>query len=97
MQVLIGDIAEALANLDASLIPCPDSTRGLGDCVSLLGLDTPERKGIVVRCYEHPPPQVMIQPLVNGFELLAKYVMGVDLSGQVSTIRAGLVRPIHQQ
>lgn len=93
-----GDNGKLAENWSVNLLhPYPDNTSALGDCVKLMALDRPERKGIIVICYEHTPPQVTIQPLVNGFELLAKHVMHIELSERVSAVRAGLVHPIHQQ
>ena len=56
-----------------------------------------ERKGVLAIGYEHNPPQVTLEPLWRGFELLATEVMKVRLSARALTRRNGLIHPVHQQ
>ncbi len=93
-----GDNGHKAENWSVNLLhPYTDNTSSLGDSVKLLRLDIPERKGIVVVCYEHFPPRFSLQPLINSFELIAKNVMNVALAERVEEVRENLIHPVHQQ
>jgi hypothetical protein len=93
-----GDNGKEAENWSVNILhPYAGNTSSLGDCLKLLALDLPERKAVLVIGYEHNPPQITIQPLISGFELLASRVMGVDLGPREEAVRKDLVHPVHQQ
>lgn len=52
---------------------------------------------MVAICYEHDPPIIPVEPLLMGFDVLAREVMGIELGTRVVEVRSGLVHPVHQQ
>lgn len=79
------------------LHPYAGNTSLLGDRVKLSALTGHERKGVLAIGYEHDPPQVALEPLWRGFELLAGEVMNTMLSERTTATRRGLIHPVHQQ
>jgi hypothetical protein len=79
------------------LHPYAGNTSSLGDCLKLRDSPLTERKAIIIFGFEHTPPQVALEPAVRGFELLAKLLLGLDLSPRREALRVGLVHPVHQQ
>ena len=78
------------------LHPYAGNTSLLGDCLKLRALHSKERKAVLAIGYEHDPPQVTLEPLWKGFELLATEVMGVTLGARTVAGRVGLIHPVHQ-
>jgi hypothetical protein len=56
-----------------------------------------EKKAVVVIGYEHDPPKIPIQPLIESFEMLAEKIMKVKLGPREIENRKNLVHPVHQQ
>jgi hypothetical protein len=79
------------------LHPYGGNTSSIGDCLKLLSASLVERKAIVVFAFEHSPPLVPLEPAIRSFELIAREVIGLDLSPRVEVLRAGLIHPVHQQ
>jgi hypothetical protein len=79
------------------LHPYPGNTSSLGDCLKLIGSRLAERKAVVIFGYEHTPEQVPVSPAVQGFELLARELLGLNLSHSEHAMRTGLIHPVHQQ
>ncbi len=52
---------------------------------------------MVIFGYEHTPPQLPLDAAIQGFELLARQVIGVHLTHRVEELRDGLIHPVHQQ
>jgi hypothetical protein len=93
-----GDNGRAAENWSVNLLhPYEGNTSLLGDCVKLRAFTCQERKGVVAIGYEHEPPQVALEPLWRGFELLATQVMNVDLGARALAQRSGLIHPVHQR
>lgn len=95
-----GDNGKEAEHWSVNLLhPYEGNTSSLGDCMTLLGLDTPERKAVVVIGYEHDPPQPKgdLKPLIESFEILAEKVMKINLGPKVAENRRNLVHPYHQQ
>ena len=71
-----GDNGKEAEDWSVNLIhPCEGNVSALGDCVKLLRLQIPEKKAIVVIGYEHDPPKILVQPLIESFEVLAERIM----------------------
>jgi hypothetical protein len=79
------------------LYPYPGNTSSIGDCLKLLESGFSERKGILVIGYEHSPAKILLEPAIRGFELLARSVVGIQLSARAQSLVPGLVHPFHQQ
>lgn len=78
------------------LHPYPGNTSSLGDCLKLLESDLPVRKAVVIFGYEHSPPQVLLDPAITAFELIAPMVLHIRLGPRSQAKREGLVHPVHQ-
>lgn len=93
-----GDNGKLAENWSVNLLhPYGGSVSAVGDCLKLLGLDSPERKAVVVIGYEHSPRQVSLEPLLLAFEVVARQVAKIDLGPRFEERRSGLVHPVHQQ
>jgi hypothetical protein len=93
-----GDNGRTAENWSVNLLhPYEGNTSLLGDCVKLLASTCQLRKGVIGIGYEHDPPQITLEPLWRGFELLASEVMGVKLGARAMARRTGLIHPVHQQ
>ncbi len=79
------------------LHPHPGNTSSLGDCLKLIGSRLAERKAVVIFGYEHTPEQVPVSPALRGFELLARELLGLQISHCEHALRTGLIHPVHQQ
>jgi hypothetical protein len=79
------------------LHPMEGNTSALGDGLKLLGSGFSERKALVIFGFEHSPPQIALETVVLGFEVLAKHVVGLRLGDRIEEVRTNLVHPVHQQ
>jgi hypothetical protein len=92
-----GDNGKQAENWSVNLLhPYSGSTSLLGDALTLRKFEQPFRKGLVAIGFEHDPSEINLSPLIESFEVLAREVMGVQLSSRVEEIRKGLVHPVHQ-
>ncbi len=92
-----GDNGSEAENWSVNLLhPYSGNVSTVGDCLKLLDLDCQEKLGVVVIGYEHSPPKINLSPLVTAFELIARHVVGVNLSQRIETKRENLVHPVHQ-
>jgi hypothetical protein len=78
------------------LHPYPGNVSCIGDCFKLLDLNCKERLCIVVIGYEHTSPKIILDPLIESFEAIAKYVLKINLSPRIERRRDGLIHPVHQ-
>jgi hypothetical protein len=93
-----GDNGKEAEDWSVNLLhPYKGSTSALGDCMKLLQLRIPEKKAVVVTGYEHDPPLILIQPLIESFEILAEKIMKIKLGPRETENRKNLIHPIHQQ
>ena len=93
-----GDNGKEAENWSVNLLhPYEGNQSALGDCEKLLGLNIPEKKAVVVIGYEHDPPKICLQPLIESFEVLAKEVMKIHLGSRITERRKNLIHPVHQQ
>ena len=79
------------------LHPYAGNVSSIGDCIKLIGSGFSERKSIVIFGYEHSPPQIDITTAIESFEVVAKQVVGVELSEKRSEKFGPLIHPVHQQ
>ena len=79
-----------------SLHPYPGNVRSIGDCFKLLNLKCKERLAVVVIGYEHNPPKINLNNLINAFEAIIKHVTDIRLSPRIERRSDGLIHPVHQ-
>lgn len=93
-----GDNGREAENWSVNLLhPYKGNVSAIGDCFKLLSLGSSEKKAVVAICYEHNPPIIPVDPLLDSFELIASQVMGISLGSRITEARMGLVHPVHQQ
>lgn len=93
-----GDNGKIAENWSVNLLhPYPGNESLIGDCLKLAQLGGAERKAAIAIGYEHTPPQVLLAPLLDSFELIAKQILDVRLGIRIQEIRTGLCHPVHQQ
>jgi len=78
------------------LHPYAGNVSSIGDCFKLLNLKGNEQLAVVVIGYEHTPPKIDLNPLIEAFEAIAKHVAHIQLSPRIERRRDGLVHPVHQ-
>jgi hypothetical protein len=69
----------------------------IGDCLKLQKLAGAERKAVIAIGYEHTPSRILLAPLLDDFEVVAKQVLCIRLGPRARAIRTGLSHPVHQQ
>jgi hypothetical protein len=79
------------------LYPYAGNTSCIGDCIKLSNSEFRERKAVVVVGYEHSPPQILLEPAIRSFELIATSVCHLSLSPREHALITELVHPVHQQ
>jgi len=92
-----GDNGKEAENWSVNLLhPYRGNVSTIGDCYTLADLSVPERRAVLVIGYEHVQPQIDLEVLIDSFEAIAKYVVGVRLSPRVEMRRNELIHPVHQ-
>ena len=92
-----GDNGREAENWSVNLLhPYAGNVSLIGDAIKLSELDTYTYKGLFVIGYEHNPPKINLDPLLDAFELIARQVMKIGLSDRIEEKREGLVHPEHQ-
>lgn len=92
-----GDNGKEAENWSVNLLhPYPGNVSTIGDCYKLTNHAGPERRAIVVIGYEHVPPKIDLNPLVESFEVVAKRVSRFTLSSRIERRNDGLIHPVHQ-
>ena len=93
-----GDNGRPAENWSVNLLhPYEGNASLLGDCMKLTALSGVERKAVVVIGYEHTPPRISLQPLLDSFEVIGRQVLGLHLGERVLARRQPLTDPVHQQ
>jgi hypothetical protein len=93
-----GNDGKRAENWSVNLLhPYPGNESLLGDCLKLRSLQCQEQKAVLAIGYEHDPPKISLEPLARSFEVIATYVLSIQLGERVSAIRTGLVHPVHQR
>ena len=78
------------------LHPYPGNVSLLGDAIKLTQLKDYSQKGLFVIGFEHSPPKLALDPLLDSFEAIARAVMGIKLGERIEQSRGPLVHPEHQ-
>src|SRR4030042_6343194 len=78
------------------LHPYPGNVSSIGDCFKLLNLKCQERLAVVFIGYEHNPPKINLNNLINAFEAIIKHVTDIRLSPRIERRRDGLIHLVHQ-
>lgn len=79
------------------LHPYPGNVSLIGDVYKLQELDVEEHKAIVAIGYEHTPPIISLDPLIESFERIALHVLRLPLGNRELIRLSGLIHPVHQQ
>lgn len=79
-----------------ALHPYPGHVSSLGDAMKLSASESTPKKAIIIFGYEHAPPLIPLDPVIQGFELLATKLLGFQLSPRVERRIGPLVHPVHQ-
>lgn len=77
------------------LHPYPGNVSSIADAMKLQTRNGVERRAIVVFGYEHKNPEINLDPLFAGFELLCAHVCGLRLSERVERSVEDLRHPVH--
>jgi len=92
-----GDNGREAENWSVNLLhPYAGNVSLIGDALKLHELNSYPHKGLMVIGYEHSPPKVDLEPLLQSFELIAAGVMDIPLGSRVEERRGLLVHPEHQ-
>ena len=92
-----GDNGKEAENWSVNMLhPYAGSTSLIGDALKLANLEVYPNKGLFVIGFEHNPPKICLDPLLDSFEVIASQVMGIQLHGRVEEKRDGLVHSEHQ-
>ncbi|PZC47335.1 MAG: hypothetical protein C1O27_001282 [Chloroflexi bacterium] len=92
-----GDNGKEAENWSVNLLhPYRGNVSSVGDSYKLGELGCSERLAVVVVGYEHSPPLIDLTPLVDSFEAIARYVVGIRLSDRTESYRGVLAHPVHQ-
>jgi hypothetical protein len=92
-----GDNGKEAENWSVNLLhPYAGNVSTIGDCYKLMEWPGPEKRAVVVIGYEHVPSKIDLTSLIDSFEVVAKTVAKINLSGRNECRREGLVHPVHQ-
>ena len=92
-----GDNGKEAENWSVNLLhPYPGNVSAIGDCYKLAKYPGPERRAVFVIGYEHVPPKIDLNPLIESFEAIAKHVSRIRLSTRIEARHDTLVHPVHQ-
>lgn len=92
-----GDNGKEAENWSVNMLhPYPGNVSLLSDSVKLTSLIMYPFKGLFVIGFEHDPPKISLDPLLDSFEVIARQVMNINLGERIEEKRRGLVHPEHQ-
>lgn len=92
-----GDNGKQAENWSVNMLhPYAGNTSLIGDAIKLAHLETYPNKGLFVIGFEHNPPKICLDPLLDSFEVIASQVMGIQLHRRSEEKRDGLVHSEHQ-
>ena len=92
-----GDNGREAENWSVNMLhPYAGNTSLIGDAIKLAKLELYSNKGLFVIGFEHNPPKISLDPLLDSFEVIASQVMGIQLHGRIEEKREGLVHSEHQ-
>jgi hypothetical protein len=79
------------------LHPYRGNVSAIGDAMKLAEYRGPEKKGIIVICYEHEPPRIDLAVLVSAFELISRELLSLPLGKRASAFVSECIHPVHQR
>ena len=92
-----GDNGKVAENWSVNMLhPYAGSTSLIGDAIKLANLEQYPNKGLFVIGFEHSPPRIPLDPLLDSFEAIASQVMGIHLYARLEEKRVGLIHSEHQ-
>lgn len=92
-----GDNGKEAENWSVNMLhPYAGNTSLLGDAIKLANLETYPNKGLFLIGFEHNPPKICLDPLIDSFEVIASQVMGISLDKRIEEKRDSLVHSEHQ-
>ena len=92
-----GDNGKQAENWSVNLLhPYPGNESLLGDAIKMTELTNYAQKILFMIGYEHNPPKISLNPLLQSFELVIREVLKINISQRCEEIRDGLVHPEHQ-
>jgi hypothetical protein len=92
-----GDNGKEAENWSVNMLhPYAGNTSLIGDAIKLAKLDLYSNKGLFVIGFEHNPPKIPLDPLLDSFEVIASQVMGIQLYRRIEEKRGELVHSEHQ-
>ncbi len=92
-----GDNGQEAEHWSQNLIhPYEGNVSSIGDAIKLLKSDFDERKGIIVVAYEHNPPIIHVEILVECFEYITRKIVNLPLGERHAVKIKNLIHPIHQ-
>jgi hypothetical protein len=80
-----------------ALHPYLGNTSAVGDCLKLTRSEFAERKSVIIYGFEHNPPEILLEPTIRAFEVIAEQVMGIRLSARHLAHFGGLIHPVFHQ
>jgi hypothetical protein len=92
-----GDNGKEAENWSVNMLhPYAGNVSLIGDAIKLAQLNGYPYKGLFVIGFEHNPPKISLDPLVDSFESIAEKVMDIHLGERITERREGLVHKEHQ-
>ena len=92
-----GDNGRQAENWSVNLLhPYEGNTSLVGDALKLSHLDGYKHRCLLVIGFEHHPPKISLDPLLESFEAIVNRVTKVSLGRRLEEKREGLVHPEHQ-
>ena len=92
-----GDNGKPAENWSRRLLhPYEGNASLIGDALKLMKLESYPQKGLIALAFEHDPPKVDLEPLLESFELVSTKILKIPLSKRVEERRPRLVHPVHQ-
>ena len=93
-----GDNGREAENWSVNVLhPYAGNVSLIGDAMKLSDhLPTYCNKGLFIIGFEHDPPRISLDPLIDSFELVARHIMRLALDERIEERRRGLCHPEHQ-
>ncbi|MFZ2096812.1 MAG: hypothetical protein WAV05_09260 [Anaerolineales bacterium] len=92
-----GDNGKEAENWSVNMLhPYPGNVSLISDAIKLIQLENYNHKGLFVIGFEHNPVRISLDPLIESFESITKYVMHFNISDRIEQRRYSLVHPEHQ-
>jgi hypothetical protein len=92
-----GDNGKEAENWSVNMLhPYPGNVSLLSDAIKLSQYNKYDKKGLFVIGFEHNPPRISLNPLLDSFELIAMNVMSINLGPRIECKYEKLVHPEHQ-